>query len=194
MEQIKFKKNTMVFMFSFLALVLVLTGCSMIEKTENGVKATDNKIITDDVSYIEKDSEITIHRNKITKAATIDMTYKIKNEDEYGDFFGTKMTMVPMLFNLTCSAFTAGIFEPKPSAQSTSTDETKVDDKMKSYLTGYTPKKISIKFIDAEDGQDIAYCESEQAGSQNIKVKITRDYKNVASFLGVKMGDFNTKK
>jgi hypothetical protein len=178
----------------FLVAILALSGCSKIEKTENGVKTTDNKIVTDDVSYIEKDSEITIHRNKITKTATIDITYKIKNEDEYSDFLGTKVTMVPMLFNLTCSALTTGIFQPEQTAQATSTDGTKVDEKMKNYLTGYTPKKLSLNFIDAEDNQNIASCESEQAGNQNIKVNITRDYKDVGSFMGVKIGNFNAEK
>lgn len=178
----------------FLISVLTLSGCSKIEKTDSGLKATDSKIITDDVSYIEKDSEVTIHRNKVTKMATIDIIYKIKNEDEYSDFLGTKVTMMPMLFNLTCSALTSGIFQPEKTIRATSTEGTGVDEKMKSYLTGYTTKKVSLKFIDAEDGQSIASCESEQAGNQNIKVDIIRDYKDVNSFMGVKIGNFNVEK
>jgi len=177
----------------FLFFTVTLSGCSKIEKTDNGVKTIDNKIVTDDVSYIEKDSEVTVHRNKITKNATVDIVYKIKDSDEYSDFLGTKVTMVPMLFNLTCSTLNSGIFQPEQSTQATSTDGGKVDEKMKGYLTGYTPKKISLEFLDAEDGQKIASCESEQAGNQNIKVNIIRDYKDVASFMNVKIGNFNNK-
>ena len=62
---------------------------------------------------------------------------------------------------------------------------------MKGFLDGYTTEKISIKFVDAKTGEEIAYCESKEAGNENIKVRISRDYGDVQSLFDVEMGNFN---
>ena len=93
-------KNISLFIVVLFVLVSVSACSTKTEKTESGTKVTQDKIITDDVSYIEDNSEVTIKRNKVTKKASIEMIYNITEEDEYDDFFGERVTMVPMLFNI----------------------------------------------------------------------------------------------
>ena len=72
-----------IFRTGLLLILLISTGCSKkIEQTEDGTKITEDKIVTDDVSYVNEDSEVTIRRNKVTRIASIEMLYKIKDEDE----------------------------------------------------------------------------------------------------------------
>ena len=77
------KKSFLLFL-AVIALVLV-TGCGKkVEQTQDGTKTTEDNLVTDDVSYVTESTEITIHRNKVTKNAEIDMVYKIKDEEEEG--------------------------------------------------------------------------------------------------------------
>jgi len=178
------------FTLSILLAVLFLGGCSKVEQTETGTKITENKIITDDVSYVDGDSEVTIHRNKATKNASVAMKYKIKDEDEFTDFFGQKVTSSPFLINLTCAMFNAAVFNPESLKDLQESDDTESENKMNSYLDGYTTNKISIEFIDAEDNQPIASCESEKAGNENIKFDVSRDYSDVGSMFGAEIGKY----
>jgi hypothetical protein len=189
-----FKKVSLIF-FCFLILI-VLSACSKkTEETEDGTKVTQDRIMTDDVSYIEDGTEVTIKRNKVNKKASVEMIYNIKDEDEYDDFLGEKVTMVPMMFNMACSMLTMSMFDPEGLEKLIEEGELKEgedpkDEEMKNHLEGYTVEKISIKFIDAESREDIAYCESRMAGNENIKVDIFRDYSDVSSLFDVKIGDF----
>ena len=167
-----------------------MTGCSKVEQTETGTKITENKIITDDVSYVDGDSEVTIHRNKVTKNASVVIKYKIKDEDEYTDFFGQKVTSSPFLINLTCAMFNAAVFNPEALKDLEGSEDVQTENKMNSYLDGYTTNKISINFIDAEDNYPIASCESEKVGNENIKFNISRDYFDVGSMFGAEIGKY----
>ena len=174
----------------FIVIFLLLSGCSKVEQTETGLKITEEKIITDDISYVDGDSEFIIHRNKVTRNASVSMKYKIKNEDEYGDFFGQRMTFSPFLINLTCAMFNAAIFNPEALKDINDSEDFQSDDKMNSYLEGYTKNKITIEFIDAEDGELIASCESTQAGNENIKFNVFRDYTDINSMFGAEIGKY----
>lgn len=189
-----FKKISLIF-FCFIILVLMSACSKKTEETEDGTKVTQDKIITDDVSYIEDGVEVTIKRNKVTKKASVEMIYNIKEDDEYDDFLGEKVTMIPTIFNMTCSMLTMSMFDQGRLEKliedgELNKSEDPKDEEIKNHLEGYTVEKISIKFIDAESGEDIAHCESRMAGNENIKVDIFRDYSDVSSLFDVKIGDF----
>jgi len=186
--------NKKIYYISPLLLILLLVGCSKVEQTESGLKITDNKILTDNVSYVDGDSEITIHRNKAIKKASVSMNYKIKDEDEYGDFLGQKMTFTPFLINITCAMFNTAIFNPEALEETRENDDSEINDnKMNSYLEGYETNKISINFIDAEDNKPIASCESVQAGNENINFDISRDYSEIGSMFGAEIGKYENQ-
>ena len=180
-------------------VVLIITAIfyrnSKISKTNNGATITNTKIFSDDVSYLTKDSEVNIYRNKITKKANIEMKYKIKDQDETTELLGEKTTMVPFLVNTTCSMMTAGIFDPESLEKLSGEDTTtsKKDEQMDNYLKGYTPTDFKLIFVDAETNEKIASCESTQAGSGNIKFEVFRDYTTINSFFGSKIGVFTDK-
>jgi len=176
---------------SLLLITLIFAGCSKkVEQTEDGTRITEDKIVTDDVSYITEDSEVTIRRNKVTRIASIEMLYKIKDEDEYDDFFGEQMTMVPFLVNTSCALFTTAIFDPEAFADWEEDEKAQKDDEMDTYLDGYTTNKITLRFVDAESNEKIANCESTRNDFENIKFEIFKDYSDVSSFFGVKMGEY----
>ncbi len=184
------KKLTL--LFCALLITVIFAGCTKkVEQTEDGTKITEDKIVTDDVSYVTDDTEVTIRRNKVTKQASIEMVYKIKDEDEYDDFMGEQMTMVPFLVNTSCSLFTTAIFDPEAFAEWEEDEKAQKDDQMDSYLEGYTTNKITIKFVDAENNEKIANCESTKAGLENIKFDIFKDYSDVSSLFGIKIGEYD---
>ncbi len=192
----KLFKSFLFLVFTFITLISV-SACSVkTEKVDNVVKTKRDMIVSDDVSYVEDNSEVLIKRNKLTKKSAIHMTYSISENEEYDDFLGERVTMMPMLFNMTCSMLTMSIFDPEGLEKMFEDgvfqkSETPKDETMKNYLDGYTTEKISIKFIDAENQEEIAYCESTEAGNENIKVKVSRDYSDVKSLFGVEIGKFN---
>ena len=182
-------KQTKLAIFIIPLFLIVLAGCGQkVEKTEEGTTTTNNKLITDDITYSTDDSDVTIRRNKITKVASIEMTYKIKDDEEYTDFMDEKVTMVPYLVNMTCSLFNSAIFDPKSLEGLTNGEQQKTDDKMDNYLVGYTTNKITMTFVDAETAEKIVTCESTKSGTENIHFDIFKDYSSVSSFFGVKMG------
>lgn len=173
------------------------------EQTENIRRAEDNgekvqdKIITDSITLTEDNIESVIKRNKITKKAEVEITYSITKEDEYADFFGEKVAMAPLMFNMHCSLLTMSMFDPERMeelAKEWALDEPEKevkDEEIKNHLDDYTVQRLLVKFIDAENGEDIAHCESRMAGDENIKTRIFRDYSDTPSFLDIEIGKFN---
>gem|GEM_PF-2245055 len=175
-------------------VVVIFYSRTKIKKTDDGgVSITNEKLMSDDVSYVTDVSEVTIHRNKVTKKADVDMKYKIKDQDEYTEALGQKSTMVPFLVNATCSMLTTAVFEPEKLSQLSDADKSKEDDQMNNYLKGYTPTGFKLSFLDAETSENIASCESSQAGNNNIKFQVFRDYNNVGSILNAKIGVFDNQ-
>jgi len=178
-----------IYLLSFVSvLALTFTGCSKVEVTDDGAVITDNKIITDDVTYVNDSSEVTVSRNNVTKTAQIEMNYKITDEEEFDDSFGEKMTTVPFTVNVSCSLFQAAIFDPE-SLEGLGAEQESEDEELDNALEGYTAKKLTINFIDAENGERIAGCVATGAGKENISYESIRSYEGIPSFFGAVIGE-----
>ncbi|MBI2551319.1 hypothetical protein HYV73_03155 [Candidatus Uhrbacteria bacterium] len=190
------KNNVIIVSVGILVLIIgsiLFYSRTKVNKTSIGVSVTNEKLISDDVSYVTADTEVSIARNKITKNANVSMKYKIKDQDEFTELFGQKITMVPFLVNTTCSMLTTALFEPEKVDQLSDDEKNKQDNQMESYLKGYTPTGFKLSFIDAETNENIADCESGQAGNKNIKFVTFRDYSGVDSIFRSKIGVFEEK-
>jgi hypothetical protein len=155
------------------------------------VAISSDKIVTDDVSYIKDNSEFKISRNKLTKNAQVEVGWKIKDDEEYIDWIGGKVTAAPFLINYACALFTASVYDPE-SLKDLKTENqqqpAEQDAELKNHLQGYTTNNLKINFLDAETSENIATCESTQAGSQNIKFTVNRTYDGMGSMFGSKIG------
>jgi len=161
---------------------------------EGGILVKKDAIITQQVSY-EKDGILfKFTKNRITKTASMDMVYSLADKDEFTDFMGSKLTTAPFLINFLCGTLNTGFFDPeklKEASDSASTDKIKdptEDNQFKNYLEGYKVSDFKIEFKDKESNEQIATCQSNKKGFENIKFVTIRDYSGYDSFFGQKIG------
>ncbi len=167
---------------------------------DGGVTTKKDVIVNQEVSY-EKDGNLfKFVKNRLNRTVGIEVNYNIDDKAEFTDFLGQKMTMAPFLINMLCGLFNQGSFDPeslKEASKSADTEKSKnltEDDQFKNALDGYKVADFKIEFKDKESGDDIAACQSNQKGFENIKFTTTRDYSGYGSFLGSKIGILEEKK
>ncbi len=161
---------------------------------QGGVTLKKDDIVTQETSYIKDGNLFKFTKNRITKTATFDMVYTLADKDEFSDFMGTKVTTVPFLINFLCGTLNQAFFDPealKATLASSSADTTKVsavtdDNQFKNTLAGYKVSQFSLDFKD-KAGQ-IATCQSNQKGFENMKFTVVRDFSAYDSFFGQKIG------
>lgn len=161
---------------------------------QGGVTLKKDDIVTQETSYIKDGNLFKFTKNRITKTATFDMVYTLADKDEFSDFMGTKVTTAPFLINLLCGTLNKSFFDPaalQAASASSSADTSKAsnvtdDNQFKNALTGYKVTEFSLDFKDKAG--EIASCQSNQKGFENIKFTVVRDYSAYNSFLGQKIG------
>ncbi len=185
----------------FIFLILVIGGIAyyifsnkVVIDEEGGVLTQQDAVITQETSY-EKDGNVfKFKKNKVTKTAELEISYGISNEDEFVDFFGEKVTMMPFFINLTCGIINTGFFDPERLEE---WDNDQVEDvealtennDFKNALEGYKVSSFKLEYKNSESGDLIATCQSNQKGFENINFVTYRDYSEYGSFLGHKIGE-----
>ncbi len=177
-----------------------LFGRTKVSEEEGMVKIEKDNIVTETTTFLLDDLSYEITKNRISKNASIKISYPIPDDVEYTDFLGEQITSVPFVVNFACVMFNASFFdldayqeiiEPFNEEGSESTPITE-NEIFAEKMQGYEIKDFSIEFIDQEDQDIIAKCSSKNKGNENIKFDVYRDYTGIGSFFGVEIGVFDT--
>lgn len=161
---------------------------------EGGVLTKKDAVVAQEVSYEKDGTLFKFTKNRLSKTANVEMTYSIADDEEFTDFLGTEVTMTPFFINLLCSIVNTSLFDPESLEESS--DENQEEDvenvtedaEFKNALEGYSVTEFKIGFKDKETDEQIATCQSNQKGFENIKFNATRDYSEYSSFFGHQIG------
>lgn len=171
-----------------------------ITETDNALEIREDNIVTEKVTYVDTENNFTyeFNKNKVTKNATLDITYPVADEDvNTTGFDGEEATMAPFLINFTCAILNASFFDQEEFeeiAESFGNEgEAKPvteDEEFAEILEDYTISSFTLSFIDQEDNEKIAKCSSNAAGVENITFEVYRDYSEIPSLFGGEIGVF----
>lgn len=189
------------FIFISLFLVFTLSGCNSNttnnEKIETEDTPSDSQedfqedkgVITDTITFgDEGDFYGEITKNKISKKAQVESSFKISDEDEVVDFMGADVFMVPFTVNMMCNIMNIAFFDPEKLTEINEKESLQEDSEMWDLLKDYKVTSIKIKFIDVEDKETIAECSS--TGKDSLKFKTYREYDPEKSFFKSEIGVF----
>lgn len=185
----------------FIILILFLGGIiyyifsyKVVVDEEGGVLTQQDAVVTQETSYEKEGNVFKFKKNRVTKTAEVEISFGISDDDEFVDFFGEKVTMMPFFINLTCGIINTGFFDPEGLEkwdvdQVENTKNLTENNDFKNALEGYRVSSFKLEYKNKESGQLIATCQSNQMGFENINFVAYRDYSEYGSFLGHKIGE-----
>jgi hypothetical protein len=180
----------------------LIWGRTKVTEKDGVTQVEKDRIVTETVTYIRDDISYAITKNKITKTASVKISYPIPDDDEIVDFFGEKVTMVPFTVNFSCVIFNAAFFDIEGyneiissfGNEEASEEAITEDEEFLNKLGDYKVTEFYVDFFDAENQEKIAMCKSKEKGNENIKFEAFRDYADMKSFFGAQIGVFEEKK
>lgn len=158
------------------------------EESEEAVKE-ERGIITDKLTFKDEHASGKISKNKITKTATIDMTYFVNDTEEWTDFTAEKMTMVPFVVNFACLTMTTAFFNDTALEELQKSGNISIgEEREESPLEGYKITRVSLVFKDKETNEEIADCTAMGSRWEDISFNAYRNYSGKPSYLGMEIG------
>ncbi|MFH1585852.1 MAG: hypothetical protein ABIB79_03730 [archaeon] len=171
------------------AIVIWALFIGFSKTVDEGVTGRES-ILTESLAFSDENMQGQITKNKLTNTASIDISFSINDTDEYMDFFGEKVTAVPMMVNLFCGLFTTAFFNPSALQELQSEGNiTSENNDLTSLVGDTTIQSAKITFIDKETNQKIADCTATGANWEDIKFNVYRDYSDVGSLFGAQIGE-----
>lgn len=159
------------------------------EKETETTEYEQKGLISESLYFNNPNMDGRIFKNKIAKTATVEMSFYINDSDEYVDFLGERMTAIPSQINIMCGLLAVAFFNQTALQELQSSGDITTENKEENILEGYTAKSASLVFFDRETNEKIAECISTGPMWDDIKFNAYRDYSNVGSLLGEKIGE-----
>lgn len=186
-----------ILVLGILLLIFISLGCvekettsePLAKKAEEEAVKEEKGIITDKIIFKDEHASGEISKNKLTKTATIGMTWFINDTDEWVNFIGEKVTIVPFMVNLACGLFTVAFFNETALKELQESGNMSIgEEKERSSLEGYKVTKASLVFKDKETNEKIADCTATGPRWEDISFNAYRDYSGMSSFFGMEIG------